>query len=225
MAALPDPGALIFDLDGTLVDTVEVRIEAWLATFAEVGIPADRAHVARLIGADGKRLAKEVADVCGRHLDGGRAEAIDRRSGEIYDRLNTDPRPLPGARTLLTTLSGSDLRWAIATSSRREQVGASVDALRLPRPPLIVDGSAVDYAKPAPDLLLLASRRLATPARRCWYAGDSTWDMQAARAAGMTGLGMTYGVASAATLRRAGAATVATHRSLQADLRRRGLVS
>ena len=206
------------------MDTVETRIEAWLATFAEVGIPADRAHVARLIGADGKRLANEVAQVAGRHLDGTRAEAVDRRSGEIYDRFNTDPRPLPGARTLLTALSRSDFLWAIATSSRREQVGASVNALRLPRPPLIVDGSAVEHAKPAPDLLLLASQRVATPARRCWYAGDSTWDMEAARAAGMTGLGMPYGVASAATLRRAGAAAVTTHRSLQADLRRRGLI-
>ena len=214
----------MFDLDGTLVDTVETRIKAWLATFAEVGVPAEREHVARLIGADGKRLAREVAEVAGRHLDNSRAEAIDRRSGEIYDRLNTDPRPLPGVRALLTALSDSDLPWAIATSSRREQVGASVDALRLPRPPLIVDGSNVEHAKPAPDLLLVASQRLGTPARRCWYVGDSTWDMEACRAAGMIGLGVPYGAVSAAALRRAGAAAVATHRSLRADLRRRGLI-
>lgn len=115
--------------------------------------------------------------------------------------------------------------WAIATSSRSEQVGASVNALRLPRPPLIVDGSNVEHAKPAPDLLLLAAQRLATPTRRCWYVGDSTWDMEAARAASMVGIGMAYGAVPAAALSRAGAAATTTFRALQAELRRRGQVA
>jgi len=204
---------------------VDTRIEAWLATFAEIGIPAERDLVARLIGADGKRLAREVAEIAGRQLSADRAEAIDRRSGEIYDRLNNNPRPLPGARSLLLELGGGRLPWAVATSSRAEQVGVSIAALRLPAPPLIVDGSHVEHAKPAPDLLLLAADRLGVPARECWYLGDATWDMRAANAAGMFGIGVPYGAVSRRTLLDSGARAVTTLRSLAGDLHRRGLLA
>ena len=131
-----------------------------MQVFAEVGIPADREHVARLIGADGKRLAKEVANVAGGHIDDDRAEAVDKRSGEIFDEMNTSPRPIAGARPLLLALGRSALPWAIATSSLPQQVRASVAALELSDEPRIVDGSHVEHAKPAPDLLLLAAEQL-----------------------------------------------------------------
>jgi len=196
-----------------------------MQVFAELGIPADREHVARLIGADGKRLAKEVANVANRHVDDVRAEAIDKRSGEIFDQLNTNPRPIAGARPLLLALARSSLPWAIATSSRPAQVRASVTALNLPRAPRIIDGSHVEHAKPAPDLLLLAADQLRVAPGRCWYVGDSTWDMLAARAAGMIGIGVPYGAVSKAELLNAGAKTATTFRSLLADLRRRGLLA
>lgn len=163
-------------------------------------------------------------ELTGRQLSDGRAEAIDKRAGQIYDRLNTAPRPVPGARSLLIALGRSELAWAIATSSRREQVSASIRVLRLPEEPAIVDGSHVEHAKPAPDLLLLAAERLGTPARQCWYVGDSTWDMIAARAAAMTAVGVAYGAVPARSLLGAGADTVTTFRSLAADLRRRSLI-
>ena len=72
---LPRPDAILFDLDGTLVDTVERRIEAWARTFAEARIDADREHLATLIGVDGKRLAREVAALAGKDIDDDRAEA------------------------------------------------------------------------------------------------------------------------------------------------------
>ena len=225
LAELPDPGALLFDLDGTLVDTVETRIRAWMQVFEDLGIPADREHLARLIGADGKRLAKEVANAAGRQIDDDRAEAIDRRSGEIFDDLNTNPRPIAGARQLLLALGRSSLPWAIATSSRPQQVRASVAALKLPEEPRIIDGSHVEHAKPAPDLLLLAAERLEVAAARCWYIGDSTWDMLAARAAGMVGIGVPYGAVSKSDLLNAGARAVTSFRSLLADLQRRGLLT
>ncbi|CAN5803646.1 HAD family hydrolase [soil metagenome] len=215
---------MIFDLDGTLVDTVQTRIDAWLATFAEIGIPAEREHVARLIGADGKRLARAVSEVAGRRIDDGRAEAIDKRAGAVYDGLNTNPRPLPGARQLLADLGGSSLTWAIATSSRREQVGASIAALRLALPPRIVDGSHVEHAKPAPDLLLLAADALGTAPGRCWYVGDATWDMLAAKAAGMVPVGAAYGAVPADALVRSGAQAVTTLRALRIELQRRELL-
>ena len=218
---MPDPRALIFDLDGTLVDTVGTRIEAWLHTFAEADIPADRGHVAGLIGADGKRLAREVAQAAGRTLGEVEGEAIDRRAGEIYGELNTDPQPLPGVRELLLALDDARFTWAIATSSRAEQVLASVEALRLPRRPHITDGSDVEHAKPAPDLLLHSAHELGLPPADCWYVGDAVWDVLAARAAEMPVIAVPTGSASAEQLTAAGAAAVTTFDGVFGELRRR----
>ena len=202
------PAALIFDLDGTLVDTVETRIRAWLQVFDEAGLETTRERVAPLIGSDGRYLARRIAEAAGTPIYDQRAEEIDRRAGDIYGRLNREPRPLPGARELLVRLGDRGLSWGIATSSRSEQVARSVAALRLPRSPTIVDGSHVEHAKPAPDLLLLAASELGVEAAECWYVGDSTWDMRAAVGAGMLAIGVTTGSASGEELRGAGAAQV-----------------
>jgi HAD superfamily hydrolase (TIGR01509 family) len=209
VTALPAPRALVFDLDGTLVDTVPVRIAAWLAAFASAGIDATHDELAPMIGSDGRRLAREIAAAHGRELDPDAAEELDRRAGELHDELNRHPRPLPGADGLLRALDRRGVRWAIATSSRREQVRASIAALGLHAEPLIVDGSHVAHAKPAPDLLQLAARELALAPAACWYVGDATWDMRAAVAAGMPAIGVTAGAAvEADALREAGASAV-----------------
>lgn len=226
LADLPDPRALLFDLDGTLVDTVPVRIEAWLAAFREAGIQADRAGVADLIGSDGRALASEIASRAGRHLSDDEVERLDHRAGELHEVANVDPRPLPGARELLLGLTGSPINWAIATSSRRAQVRTSVEALHLLRRPIVVDGSHVAHAKPAPDLLLLAARRLRVVPAACWYVGDARWDVLAAVAAGMHPVGVTSGTADARTLRAAGAVVVVADLTpITADLRRRGALA
>jgi HAD superfamily hydrolase (TIGR01509 family) len=215
VSGLPEPGAVLFDLDGTLVDTVELRIEAWARVFAEFGLPVERTRLGPLIGLDGKRLARDVAAMSGRALDDAQAETIDRRCGEIYEDLNRDPRPLPGVGELVAALDRRGIPWAIATSSRREQVATSVAALGLDREPTIVDGSHVEHAKPEPDLLLLGARRLGVEPARCWYVGDSIWDIAAAIAAGMIPIGVTAGAAvDAGVLAGAGAAAVV--RSLDA---------
>jgi HAD superfamily hydrolase (TIGR01509 family) len=206
---LPRPSAVLFDLDGTLVDTVDSRIEAWARVFVEAGIPVDRGRLGPLIGVDGKRLAREVAAIAGVTLDDDRAEEIDRRCGVIYETLNRHPRALPGVRELIEVLERRDVPWAIATSSRKEQVGSSVDALGLEGEPTIVDGSHVEHAKPEPDLLLLGAKRLGVDPTRCWYVGDAIWDVVAAVAAGMIPIGVTAGSAvTAAVLEGAGAALV-----------------
>jgi phosphoglycolate phosphatase len=212
LGSLPSPEAVLFDLDGTLVDTVGTRIEAWAQTLEEAGYPTARDEIAPLIGSDGRRLAREAAAAAGTQIDDDAAEEIDRRSGEIYEALNTAPRPLPGVGELVAVLEARGIVWAIATSSRKEQVGASVDALGLAREPRIVDASHVEHAKPAPDLLLEAASQLEVEPARCWYVGDSTWDMIAAVAAGMVAIGVTAGAAvDADALERAGAhATVET---------------
>src|SRR5262245_10449946 len=129
--ALPVPAAVVFDLDGTLVDTVETRIDAWIETFQAVGLATDRDTLVPLIGLDGRRLAREIAALAGKPIDFDRSEAIDKQSGEIYERRNANPQPLPGVRHLIATIEAKGLPWSIATSSRKDQVGTSVAALGL----------------------------------------------------------------------------------------------
>jgi beta-phosphoglucomutase-like phosphatase (HAD superfamily) len=193
---LPVPDAVVFDLDGTLVDTVATRIEAWLEALAEAGLSTTRDQLAPLIGLDGKRLAREIAALAGEPIDEVRSEAIDRRSGEIYELLNRSPRALPGVRRLVEAIEENDIPWAIATSSRKEQVATSV-------------ASHVKHAKPEPDLLLLAAKEVGVEPARCWYIGDSTWDMVSAVAAGMIAIGVYAGSAvEPGVLEGAGAAAV-----------------
>ncbi len=207
--SLPRPGGVIFDLDGTLVDTVSARIQGWVEALAGAGIAAEPGVIAPMIGMDGKRVAREVAGHAGRMLSDEEVEAIDKAAGTAFDRLNLAPRPLPGGVELLAAIEESGLPWVIATSSRQEQVSVSVAALGLERQPEIVDGSHVEHAKPAPDLLLLAASRLGVEPTRCWAIGDSTWDMRAAVAGGLIAVGVTAGSAvTAEDLLQAGATLV-----------------
>ena len=207
--SLGRPDGLIFDLDGTLVDTVQARIDGWVEVLRDEGFEFSAAQVGPKIGMDGKRLAREVAAANGARLDDTAAERIDRAAGDAFDRRNAAPRTLPGLASVLRVIRDLGLPWVIATSSRKAQVAVSVAALGLPEEPAIVDGSHVEHAKPAPDLLLLAAERLGLPPERCWAIGDSTWDIRAAVAAGMAGIGVAAGSAvGEAELLDAGAARV-----------------
>jgi HAD superfamily hydrolase (TIGR01509 family) len=205
---LPRPDAVLFDLDGTLVDTVRTRIDAWTEALEAAGYPTTADQLAPMIGLDGRRLAREVAALAGRPIDEARSEEIDKQSGEIYERLNR-PRPLPGVGDVVAAIEAAGIKWAIATSSRKDQVKTSVDALGLTDEPAIIDASHVKNAKPEPDLLLYAAKELGVDPGRCWYVGDSTWDMTSAVAAGMIAIGVTAGSAVGEDgLRSAGAAVV-----------------
>jgi HAD superfamily hydrolase (TIGR01509 family) len=224
--ALPEPAALLFDLDGTLVDTVRLRIAAWQEALGRHGIDVDQQRLGRYIGSDGRWLAREMARlIAGRDMDWAESDEADRESGAIFDELNRVPKPLPGSTELLTALEESRLTFAIATSSQPGQVAVSVEALRLPAPPPITDGSHVEHAKPEPDLLLASAAQLDVAPAKCWYVGDASWDMLACSRAGMVGIGVTTGAADAATLLGAGARVAIPDLTvLLAALRARGLV-
>jgi HAD superfamily hydrolase (TIGR01509 family) len=203
------PSGVIFDLDGTLVDTVSARIDGWVEALGAIGVAATAAQVGPMIGMDGRRLARLVAEAAGRALDWAELEAVDKAAGEAFDRRNRTPRPLPGGSELIAAIEAAGIPWVIATSSRKEQVTGSVAALGLAASPTVVDGSHVEHAKPAPDLLLLAASRLGAAPDACWAIGDSTWDMRAAVAGGMKAIGVTAGSAvGAAELEEAGASLV-----------------
>ncbi|MFV2062243.1 MAG: HAD family hydrolase [Chloroflexota bacterium] len=211
MTTLRAPCAYLFDLDGTLVDTVGTRVDAWMDVFPSFGIEPEREVVAPLMGSDGKLVARNAALSVGIVLPPGVDAEIDRVAGERFGELNQHPIALPGGLELLDFLDEADMPWAIATSSRPEEAAASVASLGRRLQPMVVDGSDVEHAKPAPDLLLKAADRRGIDPEDAWYIGDARWDMLAAVAAGMVPLGVATGATSEAELREAGAlATFAT---------------
>jgi len=199
------PHAIIFDLDGTLVDTVGTRVDSWMAVFPKYGIDPDPAFLAPLMGSDGKLLARMVAEHYGVELQPGDDATIDILAGDEFRVLNADPRSLPAAREILESLTDRGMPWAVATSSLPEDARESVASLKLRAMPLICDGADVEHAKPAPDLLIKAAGLLDVEPTETWYVGDSKWDMVAAKAADMRAIAVLTGATTAEALTEAGA--------------------
>ncbi len=199
------PQAIIFDLDGTLVDTVGTRVDSWMAVFPTFGIDPDPEFLAPLMGSDGKLLARMVAERYGVDLRPGDDVMIDKLAGDEFRVLNEHPRALPAAHQILESLTDRGMPWAVATSSLPDDARESVESLQLRAMPLICDGADVEHAKPAPDLLIKAAGLLEVEPAETWYVGDSRWDMVAAKAAGMRAIAVLTGATTAEALSEAGA--------------------
>jgi HAD superfamily hydrolase (TIGR01509 family) len=197
--------ALIFDLDGTLVDTVYWHALSWQRALAEAGIQTDAARLHRRIGMAGELLMEESAREAGRELSRAKMQAADERHAELFARLVPKPRPLEGAVLLLKMLRQSRIPHGIATSGKRDSIQPAISALKLPRRTIIVDGSSTKQAKPAPDLFIECQNRLKVPEKDCFVVGDATWDILAARRAGMLAVGLLSGGFGEDELTRAGA--------------------
>jgi HAD superfamily hydrolase (TIGR01509 family) len=197
--------ALIFDLDGTLVDTVYAHALAWQRVLDEAGFPIEGWKVHRLIGMSGGLITKAAAHEIGRDLTEGETERMQKRHGELYRALLPQRRPLPGAIDLLTHLRESNILHGIATSGRRDDAKPSLDVLSLPADAVVVDRNDVERAKPEPDLFLAVQRKLGVKPEECYVVGDAVWDLLAARRAGMLGIGLLSGGYGEEELARAGA--------------------
>jgi HAD superfamily hydrolase (TIGR01509 family) len=197
--------ALIFDLDGTLVDTVYAHVFAWQRALAEVGMPIDGWRIHRRIGMSGGLFARAVAREVGRPLDDAEIQAVQQRHGQVYRELLPERRALPGAVELLAELRERDIVHGIATSGRRPEIDASLDALRIGPETTIVQRGDVRRAKPEPDLFLECARRLGAEPAECYVIGDAVWDLLAARRAGMLSVGVLSGGYGEDELTRAGA--------------------
>ena len=197
--------ALIFDLDGTLVDTVYPHVYAWQRALAEAGMPLDGWRIHRKIGMSGGLFTRAVAREIGRELSAQEAEAVQQRHGEIFRELEPTRRALPGAAGLLGRLRAEGVPHGIATSGRRPEIDASLEALGAPADMVVVARGDVARAKPEPDLFLTCADRLDVEPEDTYVVGDAVWDLLAARRARMLSVGLLTGGYGEAELGAAGA--------------------
>jgi HAD superfamily hydrolase (TIGR01549 family) len=198
--------AFLFDLDGTLVDSVYQHVMAWHEALATEGIDLSIWRIHRKIGMSGGLLTNMLLRETGLDLDPERMERLRRLHAASYNRHVSDIRPLPGARELLAQLTEAQIPWAIATSGRMETAASALATLGvdLDRVP-VVTRDQVKYAKPDPDLFLAAAARLGIGIEIASVVGDSVWDMLAARRAHALGIGVLSGGYGQEELERAGA--------------------
>jgi HAD superfamily hydrolase (TIGR01549 family) len=197
--------AMVFDLDGTLVDSVYQHVLAWQAALSGLGIDLDVWRIHRRIGMSGGLFLQALSRETGRPIGDAEAAALQRAHEDAYARVAGEVRPLAGARELLALLTGLGVPWAIATSGRRRSAEPMLDALGVAGSAVLVTRDQVERAKPDPDLFLAAAERLGVDGAHMVVVGDSVWDLLAARRAGALGVGLLSGGYGRDELERAGA--------------------
>jgi HAD superfamily hydrolase (TIGR01549 family) len=198
--------AFLFDLDGTLVDSVYQHVLAWKEALESEGITLSVWRIHRRIGMSGGLLTNMLLRETGLVMDRERNRRLRVAHATAPNRRQDEIRPLPGARELLAALTEASIPWAIATSGRMETAGPSLEKLGIDRDKVpVVTRDMVKYAKPDPDLFLAAAERLNVDMQVATVVGDSVWDMLAAQRARALGIGVLSGGYGEEELERAGA--------------------
>jgi HAD superfamily hydrolase (TIGR01509 family) len=197
--------AFLFDLDGTLVDSVYQHVLAWQDALDQMGIELAVWRIHRKIGMSGGLFANALLRETGRAVTTEEADRLRILHGEAYASRVERIRPLPGARELLEHLTRLGVPWAIATSGYIESARPTLEGLGVPETTPVVTRDQVAHAKPDPDLFLAAAERLGIDISRAVVVGDSVWDLLAARRAGALGVGLMSGGYGQEELERAGA--------------------
>jgi HAD superfamily hydrolase (TIGR01549 family) len=197
--------AFLFDLDGTLVDSVYQHVLAWREALEAGGIHLAVWRIHRQIGMSGGLFVNALARETGHAVSPEEAERIHQVHGEAFKRYASQVRALPGAQELLAYLTKSGVPWAIATSGRMESARLSFDMLGVGDDVPIVTRDMVRHAKPDPDLFLAAAEKLGVAIEDSVVIGDSIWDLLAARRARALGIGLLSGGYGREELERAGA--------------------
>jgi HAD superfamily hydrolase (TIGR01549 family) len=201
----PDAGAVLLDIDGTLVDSNFLHVHAWIQAFADAGHPVDAWRVHRRIGMGSGRLLAELLGDDADRLGDDVKERHTARYAELSDRL----RAFDGARELVRELAGRGARVVLSTSAAPEEVERLRAVLDVDDAVQLTGAADVDEAKPEPDLVHAALELAGVGADRAVFVGDSVWDVQAATRAGVVCVGVLSGGTSEAELREAGAVAVA----------------
>jgi HAD superfamily hydrolase (TIGR01509 family) len=204
-----DNVSFLFDLDGTLIDSVYQHVQAWHEALHAAGIELSVWRIHRKIGMSGGLFVDMLRREAGIEIAPGMLEQLRKDHAAAYLRLAPRVRPLPGARQLLAHLTRLNIPWAIATSGLMATARVNIESLGidLARVP-IVTRDQVRHAKPDPDLFLAAAERLHTNIESAVIVGDSIWDMLAARRARGLGVGVLSGGYGQDELERAGAIRV-----------------
>lgn len=197
--------ALLFDLDGTLVDSVYQHVLAWREAMEAEDIELAVWRVHRQIGMSGGLMLNGLLREIGRPVTQDTIDRLQRLHAEAYERLAPSIRPLPGAQDLLDVLTAGKVRYAIATSGRGESARHTLKMLKLDPSVPVITRDLVRHAKPDPDLFVAAAERVDVPINRCIVVGDSVWDLLAARRVWALGVGLLSGGYGQQELERAGA--------------------
>ena len=200
--------AFLFDLDGTLVDSVYQHVLAWKEALDKEGVELSVWRIHRKIGMSGGLFTNILLRETNLEISPERLARLGQWHAEAFNRLHAQGsvRPLPGARELLDYLTGQEIPWAIATSGRMQTAAANLEALGVdPSKAVVVTRDQVRHAKPDPDLFLAAAARLGVDIHQSLVIGDSVWDMLAAQRARALGVGVLSGGYGQAELQQSGA--------------------
>ena len=197
--------AILFDLDGTLVDSVYQHVLAWREALEAGGIRLSVWRIHRRIGMSGGLMVNALARETGMRLNANEVARLQEVHRDAYIRLADQVRPLPGARELLAYLRDNDVPHAIATSGKIESAQYALNALGVGRETTVITRDMVHRAKPDPDLFLKAAEMLGANISHSFVVGDSVWDLMAAQRARAMGIGLMSGGYGGDELQRAGA--------------------
>jgi len=211
--------AFLLDLDGTLVDSVYRHVLAWQEAFRKKDhlVAAWRVHrrigmsgamlvrVHRRIGMSGAMLVRAMLRESGHQPHEEEVKQIEDLHGDIYGRLVSDVKPLPGARELLEELTRLKRPWAIVTSSKPEKAEPVLKTLGLKPGANVVTRGEVPAAKPEPDPFWVGAQKLSVNIGDCVVVGDSVWDLLSAQRARALAVGLLTGGCGRGELDRAGA--------------------
>ena len=204
ISKLSDP-AILFDLDGTLVDTAYRHVTAWAAALSDAGIIVPEWTIHRRIGMSGRALVHQLVREHGVHSSKIDVEQLEKKHDTFFNKSISSIQPLPGAEKLLRHLSRHGVKWAIATAGGKQQTKKLLRTLRIPAKAMVVTGDDVAKGKPSPDIFVSAAKRLGVPVEDCVVVGDSVWDMLAAGRRRALSVGLLSGGYSQAELVQAGA--------------------
>ncbi|MCW2890729.1 MAG: family hydrolase [Actinomycetia bacterium] len=201
----PPTPSFLFDLDGTLIDSVYQHVIAWRAALSAIGIDLSVWRIHRRIGMSGGLFVHALLRETGRSLSPEDIEELQLAHAAEYRKQLGSVTALPGARELLAALTDARVRWGIATSGYAATARSALELLGLPDDTPMVTRDLVRHAKPDPDLFLAAAALLGVDPRHTMVVGDSVWDLLAARRAGALGIGLQSGGYGREELERAGA--------------------
>lgn len=197
--------AVLFDVDGTLVDSNYLHVTAWLRAFDAEGVPVDGWRIHRCIGMDGTTLVRTLSGDAGQDV----LDRLKDLHSEFYQETTSLLAPLPGARDLLRWVAGHGLQVVLATSAPEDELATLREILDCEDAISAVTSSEdVDTAKPKPDIVQIALERAGVGAQDAVFLGDAVWDCEAAKRAGVPSIGVQSGGVSPAELREAGATSV-----------------